>query len=613
MTFGGPSRAGKKSAGNVMIAALRDCRGALLALVLFSGIINILMLTGSFYMLQVYDRVLLSYSVPTLVMLSLIALAAFVFMGFLDIVRTRIFGRIAERIDLATGPPLYARLVRTNALRPGMPGEQMQPFRDLDAIRSFLSGPGPVAVFDLPWLPFYLLICFFLHPVIGLFATFSAALLVLVAVMSELRTRKPNLAAFERASHRNMLASATIGGSEAIVSMGMLDAMLKRWSGFNAQSSRLALAANDIASGMASGSRTLRMAVQSATLGVGAYLVIKGEMTAGTIIAASIISARAISPVDMAVGSYKQFQQARQGYDRLVRFFDLTAEPNERLRLMPPSRVLSVENLVVAAPTNGAVIIKGVTFQLQSGDGLGVIGQSASGKSTLARAIVGLWQPMRGTVALDGASLAHWDQEVLGRHIGYLPHDIQLFDGTIAQNISRFDPDAASESVFLAAHAAGCFDLVQQLPDGFNTRVGQGGMHLSAGQRQRIGLARALFGDPFLLVLDEPNSNLDAPGEASVTRAIMAARERGGIVIVIAHRPSAVQAVDKLLVLRDGFASAFGEKNDVLRQMVSNAAAIGGALPRKGGPRSGADDAAPPRLRAEGDGRDEQAAQGERA
>lgn len=563
---------------NLILAALRECRGAIIALVLFSGIINILMLTGSFYMLQVYDRVLLSYSIPTLVMLSIIALFAYLFMGFLDVVRTRIFGRIADKVDAQVGPQLYSRVVRQHASRPSSIGEQMQPFRDLDAIRGFLSGTGPVAVFDMPWLPIYLIICFFLHPLIGIFATLSALLLAVVAVAGELMTRKPMKQAFEMSSQRNMLGVGSIGGSEALVSMGMLGAMLERWRSFNLLNSALALRANDVSSSVASISRTLRMVIQSATLGLGAYLVVKGEMTAGTIIAASIISARAIAPIDLAVASYKGFQQARDGYRRLMSLFHATADRSERVRLPAPRRSLQVENLVVAAPGTGAVIIKGVSFNLLAGDGLGIIGQSASGKSTLARAVVGLWTPMRGLVALDGAPLTHWDQEWLGRHVGYLPHDIQLFEGTVAQNISRFEADMSAEKIFAAVNAAGCLELIQQLPDGFNTRIGSGGTHLSAGQRQRLGLARALYGEPFLIVLDEPNANLDAKGEAAVTSAIMGARQRGAIVIVIAHRPSAVQSVDKLLILSDGFATAYGPKDEVLKQSVSNAATIAGAL-----------------------------------
>ncbi|MGL4440856.1 MAG: ABC transporter transmembrane domain-containing protein, partial [Bosea sp. (in: a-proteobacteria)] len=295
-----------------------------MALVLFSGVINILMLTGSFYMLQVYDRVLLSYSVPTLVMLSIIALFAYLFMGFLDVVRTRIFGRIADKVDAQVGPQLYSRVVRQHASRPSSIGEQMQPFRDLDAIRGFLSGTGPVAVFDMPWLPIYLIICFFLHPLIGIFATLSALLLAVVAVAGELMTRKPMKQAFEMSSQRNMLGVGSIGGSEALVSMGMLGAMLERWRSFNLRNSALALRANDVSSSVASISRTLRMVIQSATLGIGAYLVVKGEMTAGTIIAASIISARAIAPIDLAVASYKGFQQAREGYRRLISLFHAT-------------------------------------------------------------------------------------------------------------------------------------------------------------------------------------------------------------------------------------------------------------------------------------------------
>lgn len=560
--------------GNPIVTTLKACKATILSLLIFSAIINILMLTGSFYMLQVYDRVLLSYSVPTLIMLSMIALGAYLFLGFLDVIRTRIFGRIAERIDLATGPELYSRIVRMQASRPGQQGEQMQPFRDLEAVRTFLSGTGPVALFDMPWLPFYVLICFLLHPWVGLFAAFSCVLLILVAIGSEISSQRPNQLAFETTSQRNVLAASTISGSEVIISMGMLAWMQERWQRFHVRSSSSSLAANDISAGMSSKSRTLRMVIQSATLGLGAYLVIKGEMTAGTIIAASIISARAIAPVDLAVSSYRPFQQARQGYHRLLNLFANTPEQPDLLRLMAPRHSLTVENIVVVAPNNGHLILKGVSFQVVAGEGLGIIGQSASGKSTLARAVVGLWQPVRGTVALDGASLTNWDPALLGKHIGYLPHDIHLFDGTIAENICRFDPDPAPESIYKAAKMAGCYEIILQMPDGFNTRIGIGGAHLSAGQRQRVGLARSLYGDPFMVVLDEPNANLDALGEQAVTNAIMAVRKRGGIVIVIAHRPSALAAIDKLMVIQDGLATAYGSKDDVLRKVLVNSSEI---------------------------------------
>jgi PrtD family type I secretion system ABC transporter len=573
MAFGDAIQLGRDRASTPMADALRTCRQAFWALFFFSGLINILMLTGSFYMLQVYDRVLLSGSVPTLIMLSIMALIAFTFQGALEIIRTRIFGRVAERVDLATGPVLYNHLVRLQASRPGMAGEQMQPFRDLEAIRGFLSGAGPVAFFDFPWLPIYLVLCFLLHPIIGLFAVFCVVLLLTVAVVSEAKQHKPTMVAYEAASRRNVLAGNSLQAAEAILSMGMLDAMRQRWEGQNNRYSTLALKANDVSSGLASASRTLRMVIQSATLGLGAYLVIKGEMTAGTIIAGSIISSRTIAPIDMAVSSYRSFQQARFGYNRLAELLKGAGQSNDKLLLMAPHRSLSVENIVVVAPGDGRPLIKGANFRLAAGQGLGIIGHSASGKSTLGRALVGLWHPARGQVLLDGASLLHWNVDQLGQHVGYLPHDVQLFEGTIAENISRFKPNAPADKIHRAALAAGCYEQLLAMPQGMNTRVGAGGLYLSAGQRQRIGLARALYDDPFLVVLDEPNSNLDADGEQAVTAAILQVRQRGGIAIVIAHRPSAIAAVDMLLVLRDGFVVGYGDKNDVLRENMANTAA----------------------------------------
>jgi ATP-binding cassette, subfamily C, bacterial PrsD len=560
-----------KGGSNPVLDALASCRTSFVGLGIFSGLINVLMLTGSFYMLQVYDRVLLSQSIPTLVMLSVMALAAFGFQGFLDVVRTRIFGRVAERVDLEVGPIVYDKLIRLQGAKPGNQSEAMQPFRDLEALRTFLSGTGPVALFDLPWLPIYLIACFLLHPWLGLFATFSCVLLIVVAVVSEMRSHRPTVIAHEAHAYRNSLVSASVQGAEVINAMGMMPVMRRRWQDYHERTSTLLLSANDVSSGLGSMARTLRMVIQSATLGLGAYLVIRGEMTAGTIIAASIISGRAIAPVDLAVGSYRGFQVARQGYMRLVGLFKMVPDVPANLRLLAPERVLSVDNVVILAPSDGRPIIKGISVDIPAGQALGILGHSASGKSTLGRALVGLWQPARGSVSLDGSSLRHWDPEQLGRHIGYLPHDVQLFEGTIAENIARFDEKADPEDIYKAAKLSGSYELIATMPSGFNTNVGFGGVYLSAGQRQRIGLARALYGDPFLVVLDEPNSNLDAAGEAAVTAAIVAVRKRGGIVIVIAHRPSAITAVDYLMVLKDGAMVVCGHKDDVLKNVTSNA------------------------------------------
>lgn len=576
MSFAETVRSGTDEPVALIWAVLKECRSTLMAVAAFSGLINVLMLTGSFYMLQVYDRVLMSYSVPTLILLSALALVAYMFQGFLDVVRTRIFGRIAERIDARTGPQLFTSSITAYSSRTTSVGEHMQAHRDLEAIRSFLSGTGPVAAFDMPWVPVYLLICFLLHPLVGIFATMSSTLLICFAVWAEMRSHKPTRSAYEATMERNQLASASVQGAEAICAMGMLPQMRDRWTALHRRYSYLMLGSNDVSSGLASMSRTIRMTIQSAILGLGAYLVIRGEMTAGTIIAASVVSARAMAPVDLAVGSYRSFQQAWQGYRRLQRLFATAAGAKEPHPLPAPRRSLTVDGLVVASPADGRAIIKAISFHVAAGQGLGIIGRSASGKSTLGRALVGLWSAARGTVALDGASLKFWDQVKLGAHIGYLPHDVQLFDGSIAENIARFQPNPSAEAIHNAARTAGCYDLIVAMSQGFDTQVGVGGAFLSAGERQRIGLARAIYGDPFLVVLDEPNANLDASGEESVTAAIIEVRRRGGIAVVIAHRPSAIAAVDLLLVIDNGFASAFGRKEEVLEKMVNNAGQLKG-------------------------------------
>ncbi|HJQ59650.1 MAG TPA: type I secretion system permease/ATPase, partial [Vineibacter sp.] len=556
---------------SALAVVLASSRGAFTGIALISGLINVLMLTGSIFMIQIYDRVLGSQSTPTLVLLSLIAIAAYLFQGGLDIVRSRVLALIGERIDEEIGPKVHAAVADLPLRLPRGSLEALQPFRDLEAVRGFLSGPGPGALFDLPWIPIYLAVLFYLHAWLGLLA--GAAVLVLIALtgLTELRSKAPTKAALEAQSLRNQLADQAQRGAEVVRAMGMLPVLAGQWQETHARYIAAQRRATFAVNTLSAAAKTFRMVLQSAVLGLGAYLAIKGELTAGAIIAGSILSSRALAPIDQAIAAWKGFVAGRQGYRRLGEMLALYPEKQPLFELPVPKQVLTVADLAVAAPGARQPIVKRVSFTLQAGQALGVIGPSACGKTSLVRALVGAWPALGGRITLDGAGIEQWDAAALGPAIGYLPQDTQLFDGTIAANIARFEKDCDSEAVIAAARAAGFHDQVVAMQEGYNTRIGQGGAHLSAGQRQRVGLARALYKDPFLVLLDEPNANLDAEGEAAVVAAIRAVRARGGVAIVVAHRPSAVAAVDMILAMKGGEVVAFGPRDEVLAKTVQNA------------------------------------------
>jgi PrtD family type I secretion system ABC transporter len=554
-------------------AALQSCRGIFLCLGLISGVINILMLTGSFFMLQVYDRVLPSQSVPTLVGLGLLATALFGLQGALELIRSRVNVRIGAHLDQTLSSRVYDALVRL-PLKTRGDGDGLQPLRDLDYVRGFLSSGGPAAFFDLPWLPIYLGVCFLFHIWIGVTALAGSLVLVALALLTEFRMREPSKDAARFAMTRNSLAAAGRRNAEVMRAMGMGQRIGNRWS----EANRNYLAANERASDVASGlggiSKTFRAILQSAVLGVGAYLVIHQESTAGIIIAGSILASRALAPVELAIANWKGFVAARQGAQRLHQLLELLPAEQEPMQLPKPKAVLSVTNLSVLPPGGERLVVSDVSFELKSGQGLAIIGPSGSGKTSLARALVGVWQPPRGSVRLDSAPLHQWSSEALGKHIGYLPQDVELFDGPIASNIARFDPNAKPEAIIEAAQAADVHELILSLQNGYGTQIGELGMAISAGQRQRIALARALYGNPFLVVLDEPSSNLDGEGEAALTQAILNVRARGGILIVIAHRPSALTGVDHLLVMREGIMQSFGGKDQLMNKMPQRPVAV---------------------------------------
>jgi len=554
-------------ASSELAAALASCRRAFFAIALFSGMSNILMLTGALFMLEIYDRVIPSRSVPTLVALLILAGGLYAAQGFIDAIRSRILVRIGHSLDEAMSMRVYDVIVRL-PLKVGGKAESMQPIRDLDTVRGFLSGTGPVALFDLPWMPVYLAICFLFHTYIGLAALAGAIVLVALTIVTELQTRRPTRSATQFAVARNALMEASRRNAEAITAMGMVGRIAQRWSDLNRNYVASSGSASDVAGGLGAMSKVLRLFLQSAILAVGAWLVIHQESTAGIIIAGSILGARALAPVDLAIANWRGFVAARQSWQRLSRLLGHLPVRTEPMPLQPPAKTLNVQNAAVSPPGEQKVVCQDVNFSLAAGKALGVIGPTASGKSSLARMLVGVWTPARGSVRLDGASLDQWSPEALGRHIGYLPQDVELFAGTVAQNIARFEEPPDAEAVIAAARAAGVHELIINLPDGYETSVGEHGGALSAGQAQRIALARALYRDPFLIVLDEPNSNLDAEGDEALTQAILGIRARGAVAVVVAHRPSAIAGVDYILVMAKGRQQQFGPKEEILNRMI---------------------------------------------
>ena len=547
--------------------ALRACRTAFVGTGIISGLINILMLTGSFYMLEVYDRVLPSRSIPTLVGLTILAGVLFIFLAALDLIRGRLLVRIGASLDESLSGRVYDAIVRL-PLKAGNRPDGAQPLRDLDSVRSFLSGPGPTALFDLPWMPIYLAICFAFHVLIGLAALGGAIILIGLTLLTEHLTRGPLKAASASAVGRNDLVERTRRNAEVLAAMGMTGEFSRRWGKANSEYMAHQRRASDVAGALAAISKSFRFMLQSAVLGLGGYLVVKQEATAGVIIAASILTARALAPVDLAIANWRGFVAARQSWERLSKLLALLPAQSEPMPLPPPCKSFAVEAACGIPPGEQRLVVQDVNFSLNSGQGLGIIGPSASGKSSLARLMVGVWQPARGKVCLDQASLDQWDAGLLGRHVGYLPQDVELLAGSVAQNIARFDPAPQSKDIIAAAQAAGVHELIVGLPNGYETQVGDQGSALSSGQQQRIALARALYRDPFLVVLDEPNSNLDSEGEDALSRAILGVRARGGIVVVIAHRPSALVGVDLMLVMAQGRQQVFGPRDEVMRKFL---------------------------------------------
>jgi ATP-binding cassette subfamily C protein len=550
-------------------------RGIFLFLFLASGIINILALTGSFYMLQIYDRALTSGSVPTLLGLSALAIGLYLFQGLFDIIRSQVLVRVGARLDAKIAP--MAHQVAIDMPRFGFStAEALERGRDVDTVRGFVSSQGPLAFFDLPWMPLYVVFVYMLHPYLGALTFGGAFVLSILTIVTELMTRRWTAATHKSGIERNAIAESNTRNAEVLKAMGFAERAVRRFNRANQEHLSLQTRTNDISGTFGAVSRVLRMILQSAVLGLGAWLTIIGELSAGAIIAASVASARALAPVDLAVGNWKGFVAARTAFGRLKETVVALSGAEPLMTLPAPKRTLKVEKLTVAAPGSGRILLSDVSFEISAGQALGIIGPSGGGKTTLARALTGIWPALRGSVRLDDAELTQWNDSMLGQHIGYLPQDVALLDGTVEENISRLEDRLDARAIVEATHTTGVHEMIVRLPEGYRTALGPQGASLSAGQRQRIALARALYRNPFIVVMDEPNSNLDGEGESALTEAIHAIRARQGIAVVIAHRPSALAAVDLIAVVQNGKMVAFGPKHEILKP-----AAVGDANGRQ--------------------------------
>lgn len=558
-------------------AELRKARGGqsglFWAVALFSAFVNLLMLTGPLFMLQVYDRVLGSRSEETLVALFVLVIFLFAVMGLLDAVRARVMARLSARFQAALEARVFRAAIARSALHPGDAPAALG-LRDLDAIRQLFAAPVFLAIFDLPWAPLFLLAVFLFHPWLGWLAVAGGALLVLVTWANQVTTRRAVLSAQASLQRADRLSDQLRDEADLIQSLGMRGAGFARWLAARNDAISETLAAGDATGIYATFTRTFRLFLQSAMLALGAYLVLQGQLTPGAMVASSILMGRALSPIEQAIGGWTLVQRAQEAWRRLAVLLSAQPQEPQRTALPRPRAALEANQVTVVPPGHGQAALRMVSFKVQPGQALGVIGTSGAGKSTLARAITGAWRPASGWLRLDGATLDQYDPDALGNHIGYLPQRVTLFDGTIAENIARLSPAPDDAAVVLAAQKAAAHQMILDLPEGYDTRITQAGGRLSGGQIQRIGLARALYGDPVLLVLDEPNSNLDNDGSVALNAAIRGMKAEGKSVIIMAHRPAAIQECDLLLMLENGVRRAFGPRDEVLKAIVRNAPEI---------------------------------------
>ena len=557
-----------KAGRDELIAVRQQSRALYWAVGIFSAFVNLLMLTGPLYMMQVYDRVLGSRSEATLVALSLLVVFLYGMMGLLDGVRGRIMRRVAARFQAALDHRVFDAMIRRSAV--SNDPEAQTGLADLESIQKLIASPILLAAFDLPWTPIFLLGIALFHPWLGLLAVGGGSVLIAIALVNQVLSTRPGREAM-MSSHLASLQSEEIRTeAEMIQAMGMRDSAFQRWNKARGKALADTITAADVSGSFGTLTKTLRLFLQSAMLGLGAYLTLEGLVSPGAMIASSILMGRALAPIEMGLGQWPLVQRARKGWQSLEVLLSMTPPEPDRTPLPKPRALLVADSVAATAPGENRALLRNVSFRVEPGEAIGVIGPSGSGKSTLARVLTGAWRAAAGTVRLDGAALNQYDPSVLGGHIGYLPQRVQLFEGTIAQNIARLSSTPDPEAVVEAAKKAAAHDMIVALPDGYDTPVKVSSGRLSGGQMQRIGLARALYGDPVIVILDEPNSNLDNDGSVALNNAIRRLKAEGRSVLIMAHRPAAIQECDKLLVIDQGTMTAFGPKEEVLRKMVAN-------------------------------------------
>lgn len=548
---------------NPFKSALSSYRTIVLSILLFSAVINILMFVSPLYMLQVYDRVLHSRSEMTLLMLTVIAIAMLVTYGLLEWLRSRVLVRAGLKFDDMIANGVFSRVITLTMRNPQARSEFA--LTDIDKLREFLTGSGLIAMCDLPWVPVFLAVCFYFHPLIGWIAVGGAVIIFALAIANEFMTKKLLSQASSHSQSAQHFSNTTLQNVEVIRALGMEDDLRARWNVFHRDTLESQALASDRGGALLSASKFVRMSLQILILGAGGYLAIQNLISPGAIIAASIMMGRALQPVDQVVGQWKQFVGARQAYGRLKKMFDDVPEETDRMELPKPKGKVTVEQLMVVAPGTRTPLIQGVTFALEPGEVLSVLGPSGAGKSTLIRSLVGAWPALSGAIRLDGSELQHWRQNDLGGHLGYLPQNVELFAGTIAENISRFREGVSSDDIIAAAKLSRVHGMIQSLPNGYETQIGVGGRQLSGGQRQRVGLARAVFGLPSVIILDEPNANLDSEGEEALGNAVGDLKRHGITVIFVTHKIALVAQSDKTLVLNAGKMQAFGSTKELLQ------------------------------------------------
>jgi len=563
----------KQQRSRKLSGAFRSLSGPFSATVVFSFFINLLMLVAPLYMLQVYDRVLSSRNETTLIMLTIIAGGLLVVFGLLELVRSRVLVRIGWKLDEKLNADVFKAVFARSVQKGG--GGNSQSLRDLDSVREFLTGQGLIAFCDAPWVPAFLAVIYMFHPLLGIVATVGAIIIFGLALSNEFATRKPLAEASKESVSADGFVTTSLRNAEAVQAMGMMPGILERWRKKHADVLSRQSLASDRSGAILASSKSIRMMLQVGILGTGAYLALQREITPGTMIAGSILMGRALAPVESAVGQWRGFIKARSAFSRLNELMLAQEDEREHMPLPAPTGEVSAENAVVVPPGTRTPVLRGVRFKIDAGETLGVIGPSGAGKSSLARALMGIWPVASGAIRLDGADIHDWDKTQLGPYLGYLPQDVELFEGTVAENIARFrevDPD----EVVRAAKRAGAHEMILRLPNGYDTEIGASGQSLSGGQRQRVGLARALYNDVRLVLLDEPNANLDTAGEKALLNALAEMKKAGVSVVMITHRPPLLGTADKVLALDNGQVQAFGPRQEVLQKYTRPAAVSGG-------------------------------------